>query len=88
MTKEDRAKLYPNIGNLFPEGLAMLKECSDHEEVQRVVGYFPEYKALFADAGTGAGEKTLEDRYVLPFLLVDQFDSFQIYAAYDVGINL
>lgn len=63
LSKEDRAKLYPDIGNLFPEGLAMLKECSDHEEVQRVVGFFPEYKALFSDASMGAGEKTLEDRF-------------------------
>jgi len=63
LSKEDRAALYPRCGSLFPEGLMMLKECSEPEEVQTVANYYPEYKALFSDVGSGPGEKTLEDRF-------------------------
>jgi len=64
LSKDERAKLYPTIGTLFPEGLNKLKDCNDHEEVQAVVRYYDEYAPLFAEAGNrGVGEKTLEDRF-------------------------
>ena len=64
LSKDERAKLYPTIGTLFPEGLNKLKDCNDHEEVQAVVRYYDEYAPLFAESGSrGVGEKTLEDRF-------------------------
>ena len=41
LSKDDRAKLYPKIGRLYPEGQALLKECSDAEEVARVAEFIP-----------------------------------------------
>jgi len=63
LTKEDRLKLYPTVGKLFPEGLALLADCSDYEEVVRVAEYYAEYRNMFEGVGTGPGEKTLEDKF-------------------------
>lgn len=41
LSKDDRAKLYPTIGRLYPEGLAMLKDCNDADEVARVAEFYP-----------------------------------------------
>lgn len=60
LTNDERAKLYPTIGVLHPEGLTKLKDCNDHEEVQAVVRLYDEYAPLFEDSN---GEKTLEDRF-------------------------
>jgi len=63
LTKDDRLKLYPTIGRLYPEGLSMLSDCSDYDEVVRVVEYYAEYRGMFEGVGTGPGEKTLEDKF-------------------------
>lgn len=60
--KDDRFKLYPTVGAFFPEGLLMLRDCEDAEQVQRLIGYFPEYASLFENVGDGPGDKTFEDR--------------------------
>ena len=43
-----RAKLYPTVGKLYPEGLTKLAECTDIEEVRRVAEYYPVCWTLFA----------------------------------------
>lgn len=63
LTRDQRVKLYPSIGVLHPEGHAKLAECSDYDEVQRVAEYYPEFRQLFEGVGTGAGDKTLEDKF-------------------------
>ena len=60
--KDDRFKLYPTVGAFFPEGLLMLRDCEDAEQVERLIGYFPEYASLFENVGDGPGDKTFEDR--------------------------
>ena len=60
LTNDERSKLYPTIGVLYPEGLTKLKDCNDHEEVQAVVRLYDEYAPLFAES---SGDKTLEDRF-------------------------
>ena len=57
------SQLYPTIGRLYPEGLSMLSDCSDYDEVVRVVEYYAEYRGMFEGVGTGPGEKTLEDKF-------------------------
>ncbi|KAI2662586.1 V-type proton ATPase subunit d 1 [Labeo rohita] len=54
LSKEDRAKLFPHCGKLYPEGLAQLARADDYEQ---------EYKLLFEGAGSNPGDKTLEDRF-------------------------
>lgn len=79
LTKDDRLKvralsflllsadcssqLYPRCGRLFPEGLGLLADCSDYDEVSRVAEYYAEYRQMFEGVGNGAGEKTLEDKF-------------------------
>ncbi|KAM7441241.1 hypothetical protein ABFA07_009648 [Porites harrisoni] len=61
--KDDRNKLYPKCGKLYPEGLTRLAKADDYEQVRAVADYYSDYKSLFEGAGTNPGEKTLEDKF-------------------------
>ncbi|XP_023230850.1 V-type proton ATPase subunit d 1-like [Centruroides sculpturatus] len=63
LTKEDRAKLYPHCGKLYPDGLAELAKADDYDQVKAVADYYAFYKQLFEGAGNNPGEKTLEDKF-------------------------
>lgn len=63
LTMDDREKLYPTCGKLYPEGLGRLAKCEDYDQVKGVADCYPEYSAVFAGAGTNPGEKTLEDKF-------------------------
>lgn len=41
LSKEDRAKLFPHCGRLYPEGLAQLARADDYEQVKSVADYYP-----------------------------------------------
>ncbi len=52
LTKDDREKLYPTCGKLYPDGLKALARADDYEQVKSVAEYysvsFPEgYIILF-----------------------------------------
>ena len=40
LTKDDRAKLYPRCGKLYPDGLAALARADDYEQVKAVAEYY------------------------------------------------
>ena len=40
LTKDDRVKLYPRCGKLFPDGLAALGRADDYEQVKAVAEYY------------------------------------------------
>ncbi|XP_065607927.1 V-type proton ATPase subunit d 2 [Cyrtonyx montezumae] len=63
LSKEDREKLYPTCGKLYPEGLHLLANADDYEQVKCVADYYAEYKAVFEGVGNDNGEKTLEDAF-------------------------
>ncbi|RLW13171.1 hypothetical protein DV515_00000375 [Chloebia gouldiae] len=63
LSKDDREKLYPTCGKLYPEGLHLLANADDYEQVKCVAEYYAEYKAVFEGVGSGTGEKTLEDAF-------------------------
>jgi len=63
LTKDDRAKLYPRCGKLYPDGLAALARADDYEQVKAVAEYYADYRTLFDGSGTNPGEKTLEDKF-------------------------
>jgi len=63
LSKDERAKLYPHCGKLYPDGLACLARADDYDQVKAVADYYAEYKALFDGAGNNPGEKTLEDKF-------------------------
>ncbi|KNC84252.1 V-type proton ATPase subunit D 1 [Sphaeroforma arctica JP610] len=62
LTRDDRQKLYPRCGRLYPEGLQKLAACDDYEQVRAVAEYYPEYRELFDGITPGSG-KTLEDMF-------------------------
>ncbi|XP_072267071.1 V-type proton ATPase subunit d 2 [Pyxicephalus adspersus] len=63
LNKEDRETLYPTCGKLYPEGLRLLANADDYEQVKSIAEYYAEYRALFEGVGTSSGEKTLEDKF-------------------------
>merc|ERR1712241_1249419 len=63
LTKDDRAKLYPRCGKLYPDGLSALARADDYDQVRTVAEYYQDYKQCFEGAGTNPGEKTLEDKF-------------------------
>ena len=38
---DDREKLYPTCGRLYPEGLAQLAKCEDYDQVKAVADIYP-----------------------------------------------
>lgn len=40
LSKEDRAKLYPTCGRLYPDGLAALARADDPENVKQVAEFY------------------------------------------------
>lgn len=76
LTKEQRARLFPTIGRLFPEGNNALARADELDQVRQVVDNVGEYRSFFdSTAGGGAahnggaddGESSLvaqlEDRF-------------------------
>ncbi|PIO65215.1 ATP synthase, subunit C [Teladorsagia circumcincta] len=62
LSKDDREKLYPRCGKLYPEGLSGLARADDYDQVKQVCEYYADYKPLFESTGS-TGEKTLEDKF-------------------------
>ncbi|KIK57306.1 hypothetical protein GYMLUDRAFT_46579 [Collybiopsis luxurians FD-317 M1] len=71
LSKEERAKLFPSIGRLFPEGNNQLAKADEIDQVRLVCENVGEYRQFFADTGSnsGGGEgdsgvlAQLEDRF-------------------------
>ncbi|XP_030072020.1 V-type proton ATPase subunit d 2 [Microcaecilia unicolor] len=63
LTKEDRKILYPTCGKLYPEGLHLLANADDYEQVKSTADYFAEYRSLFESIGNESEDKTLEDKF-------------------------
>lgn len=78
LTKEQRKKLYPEFGKLYPEGMLMLSRAEDVEGVSLAVSGVGDYKRFFDEVGlnqggnmgagnmqggSGADQKTLEDLF-------------------------
>ena len=41
LTMDDREKLYPSCGRLYPEGLTRLAKCEDYDQVKAVADCYP-----------------------------------------------
>lgn len=53
LSKEERAKLFPNIGRLFPEGNNQLAKADEIDQVRAVCENVGEYRMFFSDNGSG-----------------------------------
>ncbi|XP_015209842.1 V-type proton ATPase subunit d 2 isoform X2 [Lepisosteus oculatus] len=63
LSQDERRKLYPSCGKLYPQGLSMLAKAEDYQQVKAVADYFVEYKLIFEGSEPGSIEKTLEDKF-------------------------
>lgn len=55
LSKQDRRKLYPNFGSLYPEGTLMLSRADDIEGVALAVSGVHDYKSYFDAVGMSGG---------------------------------
>ncbi|CAE6494179.1 unnamed protein product [Rhizoctonia solani] len=67
LSKEQRAKLFPTIGRLFPAGNNQLAKADEIEAVKAVCEYVPQYRSFFDPGASGRadddGAASLEDRF-------------------------
>lgn len=74
LSKEQRAKLFPTIGRLWPEGNNQLAKADDIDQVRAACESVSEYRAFFSDVQSGqsngngnmddlAAATQLEDRF-------------------------
>ncbi|KAG8930704.1 H(+)-transporting V0 sector ATPase subunit d [Tulasnella sp. 418] len=74
LSKEQRARLFPAIGRLFPEGNNGLAKADDIDQVRAIVDNIPEYRTFFetgpggaahasGDAEGGGAASSLESRF-------------------------
>ncbi|TPX71449.1 hypothetical protein SpCBS45565_g01030 [Spizellomyces sp. 'palustris'] len=61
LSKDDRAKLFPTCGKLYPEGTYKLARADDVDQVRLAVENYPEYKQFF-DIPVGS-DRSLEDKF-------------------------
>nr|BAN42514.1 vacuolar ATP synthase subunit D, putative [Entamoeba invadens] len=64
LSRDDRTKLFPNLGLLYPVGMGNLAKATDMEGVVKAVEYVPAYKNLMnAHASDDANERSLEEMF-------------------------
>ncbi|KRY87575.1 V-type proton ATPase subunit d 1 [Trichinella pseudospiralis] len=63
LSKDDREKLYPKCGKLYPDGLTHLARADEYDQVRQICECYMEYKTLFDGAGNNPNDKTLEDKF-------------------------
>lgn len=62
LTRDDREKLYPSIGTLYPEGINRLARADDSQAVATAIEPYGTYRRLFQSAADNA-DKSLEDAF-------------------------
>jgi V-type H+-transporting ATPase subunit d len=55
LSKQERQKLYPSLGKLYPEGTLMLSRADDIEGVRIAIDLVSDYKSFFEQAGLSQG---------------------------------
>lgn len=60
LSKDDKCRLYPSIGQLHPEGTARLALCTDIDGVRGALDPYADYRNVLAEAGVGE-EKSVEN---------------------------
>ncbi|GAA5970006.1 hypothetical protein JCM21900_003957 [Sporobolomyces salmonicolor] len=56
LSKDQRAKLFPNLGRLYPEGTMALARADDVDQVKAVVDPIVEYRGFLDTSGASSGD--------------------------------
>lgn len=59
----DRKRLYPAVGHLYPIGTSNLVDVADEEELGRVLEQFPTYKAIWNLHASNNGDISIDDAF-------------------------
>lgn len=82
LSKEQRAKLFPAIGRLFPEGNNQLAKADEVDQVRMVCENVSEYRSFFGEStsshGNGNGNGT-GDEYEVASQLEDRFFNTEVH---------
>lgn len=89
LTKDERAKLYPTNGALFPGGIIKLARADDSQAVASAIEPFSTYRRLFQSAADNI-DKSLEDAFFEHevFLCKQTFEKQFHYAIFYAYIRL
>jgi len=63
LSKDERSKLYPKLGRLYPDGTMALQRAEDVEGVKLACDSVVEYRAFFEQMSQGSMQKSLEDHF-------------------------
>jgi V-type H+-transporting ATPase subunit d len=64
LSKDERAKLYPDMGRLYPNGTMALQRADDVDGVKLACDSVIEYRQFFDQVSQGSGmQKSLEDHF-------------------------
>lgn len=61
LTKEQRGRLFPALGRLYPEGTGALERADDIDQVKGVLDAIVEYRPFLDVAGGGSAAESAED---------------------------
>lgn len=61
LSKEDRARLFPSIGRLYPAGNNILAKADDVDQVKTVCDFVPEYRSFFGDTASSGSTEAAAD---------------------------
>ncbi|KAF8555230.1 vacuolar ATP synthase subunit [Imleria badia] len=78
LTKEQRAKLFPAIGRLFPEGNNALAKADDLEQARLVCDNISEYRSFFDSSSSAQASHDVGDLGVAA-LLEDRFFRMEVH---------
>ena len=60
LSKEDKSKLYPTCGHLYPEGVYMLSQATDADAIKQICSRYGQYASIFDNS---TNDKSLEDKF-------------------------
>ena len=80
LSKETRAKLFPAIGRLWPEGNNQLARADDIDQVRQACESVSEYRSFFADSNSSQGTGTgFDDTLAHASHLEDHFFKMEVH---------
>lgn len=79
LTKEQRAKLFPAIGRLWPEGNNQLARADDMDQVRQACEGVSEYRAFFNDSTSGQANGNGYDDHSTASHLEDRFFRTEVF---------
>ncbi|KAJ2532617.1 H(+)-transporting V0 sector ATPase subunit d [Coemansia sp. RSA 1933] len=84
LSKDDRAKLYPRLGNMYPEAQTRLARADDMDQVKAILEQYGDYKRMMlganmnasSDSTAGGSDMSLEDIFFANEVQLNK-DSFE-----------